>query len=60
MLYMSFIPGADMGILVNLVGIMFLVSDILGISLEALGNWNEICSMVKKVPFFIWHVMVLS
>lgn len=31
---------------------MFLVSDILGISLEALGNWNEICSMVKKIALF--------
>lgn len=30
---------------------MFLVSDILGISWEVLGNWNEICNMVKKVHF---------
>lgn len=49
-----------MGILVSEVGKVFLASDILGISLEAFGSWNEICSMVKKVHFFIWHVMVLS
>lgn len=60
MLYMSFIPGADMGILVSEVGKVFLASDILGISLEAFGSWNEICSMVKNMHFFIWHVMVLS